>query len=63
MIDSSIYDKIKLMFEFDISKDGKQLIKIKQSQRRDTSTIDVHNEIQILREVIIESSWLKREVI
>ena len=40
-----------------------KLLKVKEFRRKDTTTIIANNETQILREVIIKSLTLKKEVI
>ena len=55
IIDSSINEKVKSKFNFAISEEGKQVIKLKEYRRRDATIIDESNDNQISREEIIES--------
>ena len=55
IIDSSIDVRVKSKLYFDISEEGKQVIKLKDFRRRDTTIIDESNDNQISREEIIES--------
>ena len=47
VIDSSIDNKVKFRFHFGMSEEGKQLFKLKESRRRETTTINTNSNTQI----------------
>ena len=47
VIDSSIDDKFKFRFDFQISINVGKLLKVKEFRRKDTTTIIANNETQI----------------
>ena len=54
-IDSSIDDKVKFRFDFFMSIEFKELLRLKEFQRRDKIIINERNNTQISREEIIEN--------